>query len=111
MAKGVTRFFSGYWQSYFLYFRDLWRHGRLLKLADHFGGALTGRGNPDLASQVSVMLRRYRARSKPALQINAQWCGQKYGSTSGRDSRFGPTRTSGLRDSKDVPTLPAQVGR
>ena len=68
-GQGGDEIFSGYWQSYFLYLRDLWRHGRLLKLADHFGGALMGSGNPDLASQVSVMLRRYRARSKPALQI------------------------------------------
>jgi asparagine synthase (glutamine-hydrolysing) len=68
-GQGGDEIFSGYWQSYFLHFRDLWRRGRLLTLAGHFAGALSGAGNPNLISQIPLMVRRYFAHSKPRLQV------------------------------------------
>jgi asparagine synthase (glutamine-hydrolysing) len=67
-GQGGDEIFSGYWQTYFLHLRDLWRQGRLLALGSHFAGALTGKGNPALVSQVPTMFRIYRARVKPGLQ-------------------------------------------
>ncbi len=64
-GQGCDEILSGYWQFYFLYLRQLAQHGRLLPLLHHFGGAALKGGNPALLSQVPVMLRRYRARSKP----------------------------------------------
>lgn len=68
-GQGGDEIFSGYWQSYFLYLRELWKHKRLLTLASHFAGALIGNGNPALVGQIPVMVRRYRARSRPSLQV------------------------------------------
>jgi asparagine synthase (glutamine-hydrolysing) len=68
-GQGGDEIFSGYWQSYFLYLRELLNHGRLLTLASHFVGALLGSGNPSLVRQIPVMLRRYRARRKPSLRL------------------------------------------
>ena len=70
MAKGVTRFF---WVLAIVF--SLLPPPPLEKMVVHWiwliisHGELMGSGNPDVASQTSVMLRRYRARSKPALQI------------------------------------------
>jgi asparagine synthase (glutamine-hydrolysing) len=68
-GQGGDEIFSGYWQSYFLYLRELWNHGQLLTLAGHFAGALLGNGNPTLVRQIPVMLRRYHARREPSLQL------------------------------------------
>jgi asparagine synthase (glutamine-hydrolysing) len=68
-GQGGDEIFSAYWQSYFLHLLDLWRHGRYLTLASHFGGAVCGSGNPTLISQVPVMLRRFRTRRRPPLQV------------------------------------------
>ncbi|HET9999905.1 MAG TPA: asparagine synthase (glutamine-hydrolyzing) [Ktedonobacteraceae bacterium] len=64
-GQGCDEILSGYWQFYFLYLRQLAQQGRLLSLLRHFGGAALKGGNPALLSQIPVMLRRYRARSKP----------------------------------------------
>lgn len=64
-GQGGDEILSGYWQSYFMHLRALARHGYMLPLTSHFVGALMGSGNPTLLAQVPVMLRRYRARSKP----------------------------------------------
>lgn len=69
-GQGGDELLSGYWQSYFLYLRDLLCHGRLLTLASHFAGALLGNGNPALVGQIPVMLKRYYARRKPPLQVH-----------------------------------------
>jgi asparagine synthase (glutamine-hydrolysing) len=68
-GQGGDEIFSGYWQSYFLYLRELWKHGQLLTLASHFTGALLGSGNPTLVHQIPVMLRRYHARRRPSLRL------------------------------------------
>jgi asparagine synthase (glutamine-hydrolysing) len=68
-GQGGDEIFSGYWQTYFLHLRDLWKQGCLLDLVEHFAGALIGNGNPTLVGQVPVMLRRYRARVTPPLQV------------------------------------------
>jgi len=68
-GQGGDEIFSGYWQSYFLHLRELWRHGRFLTLASHFAGALAGTGNPTLIGQIPFVLRRYFARRKPWLQV------------------------------------------
>jgi asparagine synthase (glutamine-hydrolysing) len=68
-GQGGDEIFSGYWQSYFLYLRELWNHRQLLTLAGHFAGALLGSGNPTLVHQIPVMLRRYHARRKPPLRL------------------------------------------
>lgn len=68
-GQGGDEIFSGYWQTYFMHLRDLWRQGRRLALAGHFLGAYLGNGNPDLIGQIPVMLRRYRSRKKKTLQL------------------------------------------
>jgi asparagine synthase (glutamine-hydrolysing) len=67
-GQGGDELLSGYWQSYFLYLRELWKQRRMLSLANHFIGALLSDGNPALLSQVPVMIQRYCARRKPPLQ-------------------------------------------
>jgi asparagine synthase (glutamine-hydrolysing) len=68
-GQGGDEILSGYWQSYFMHLRELGRRGQILPLLRHFIGASLSNGNPTLTSQIPVMLRRYRARSKPAIQI------------------------------------------
>jgi asparagine synthase (glutamine-hydrolysing) len=68
-GQGGDEVLSGYWQTYFLYLLSLLRRGRVLSLAGHFAGALMGSGNPDLITQVPIMLRRYRARRQPQVRL------------------------------------------
>ncbi|MCA1580261.1 MAG: asparagine synthase (glutamine-hydrolyzing) [Acidobacteria bacterium] len=63
-GQGGDEILSGYWQSYFLYLRELVLRGRGLTLAAHLAGALLPDGNPYLIGQVPVMLRRYLARRR-----------------------------------------------
>lgn len=63
-GQGGDEILSGYWQSYFMYLRELGFHGRVLTLATHLAGALLPDGNPSLLEQVPVMLRRYLARRR-----------------------------------------------
>lgn len=63
-GQGSDEILSGYWQSYFLYLRELGRNRDGLTLLNHFAGALMGDGNPALVTQIPFMLRRYQARSK-----------------------------------------------
>jgi asparagine synthase (glutamine-hydrolysing) len=63
-GEGGDEILSGYWQSYFLYLRELGRRGHLLTLTGHLAGALLPEGNPALLGQVPVMLRRYLARRR-----------------------------------------------
>jgi asparagine synthase (glutamine-hydrolysing) len=69
-GQGGDELFSGYWQFYFLYLRELWKQGQLVTLTNHFTGALMGNGNPGLLGQIPFMLRRYCARRKPSLQTS-----------------------------------------
>jgi len=68
-GQGGDEILSGYWQTYFLYLRELVKQGRLFTFAAHFMGALLGRGNPALLTQIPTMLNRYRARTRPALRV------------------------------------------
>jgi len=68
-GQGGDEIFSGYWETYFLHLRDLWKQGCFLDLASHFGGALAGSGNPALINQVPAMLRRYWTRINPPIQV------------------------------------------
>lgn len=63
-GQGGDEVLSGYWQSYFMYLRELGLRGRMLALAAHLGSALLQDGNPSLLKQVPVMLRRYLARRR-----------------------------------------------
>jgi asparagine synthase (glutamine-hydrolysing) len=64
-GQGGDEVLAGYWQSYFLYLRELAKHGHLLRLMTHVVGASMANGNRSLLEQVPVMLRRYRARGHP----------------------------------------------
>jgi asparagine synthase (glutamine-hydrolysing) len=63
-GEGGDEILSGYWQSYFMYLRELALQGSVLTLAAHFAGALLPDGNRSLLGQVPVMLRRYLARRR-----------------------------------------------
>lgn len=63
-GEGGDEVLCGYWQSYFLYLRDLGTRGRVFRAAAHFAGALLAGGNPLLVRQVPRMLRRYAARRR-----------------------------------------------
>ena len=63
-GQGGDEILSGYWQSYFLHLRTLWKTGSWARLARHFNGALSGGGNPALWKQLPLMLRRYISRSR-----------------------------------------------
>jgi len=68
-GQGGDEILGGYWQSYFLYLRDLAKSGKLLELLSHLAGALLPGGNSVLLDQFPVMLRRYWARSHPRLPV------------------------------------------
>ena len=68
-GQGGDEILSGYWQSYFLYLRELGMRGNIKSLIDHFAGAMMKDGNPDLLTQAPLMLRRYRSRSNPAALV------------------------------------------
>ncbi len=68
-GQGGDEILSGYWQSYFLYLRELGMRGNIGSLIDHFAGALMKDGNPDLLTQAPLMLRRYRSRSNPTALV------------------------------------------
>ena len=48
-GEGGDEILSGYWQSYFLYLRELGLRGQVLTLGAHLAGALLPGGNPTLA--------------------------------------------------------------
>jgi asparagine synthase (glutamine-hydrolysing) len=71
-GQGGDEILSGYWQSYFIYMRELGLGGHVPALAAHLVGALLPDGNPTLLRQVPVMLRRYSARRKGIGSIEGQ---------------------------------------
>ena len=71
-GEGGDEILSGYWQSYFMYLRELGLRGRVLTLAGHLAGALLPDGNPSLLGQVPVMLRRYLARRRGLASVEGQ---------------------------------------
>ena len=71
-GEGGDEILSGYWQSYFLYLRELGLRGRMLTLLGHLAGALLPGGNPSLLGQVPVMLRRYLARRRGLSYVAGQ---------------------------------------
>lgn len=71
-GQGGDEILSGYWQSYFLYMRELGLAGRISELAKNMLGALLPDGNPTLLRQVPVMLRRYSSRRRGPSFIKGQ---------------------------------------
>ena len=69
-GQGGDEILSGYWQTYFLYLRDLWRSGRIRDLVGHFVGAGLGKGNSELLRQTATMLHRYRSRKTGLLRLH-----------------------------------------
>ena len=63
-GQGGDEILSGYWQSYFMYLRELALLGRWLSLAGHLAGALMSDGNASLFEQAPLMLSRYRNRRR-----------------------------------------------
>jgi len=63
-GEGGDEVLSGYWQSYFLYLRELALKGRMLTLGTHFASALFPGGNPALLAQVPAIARRYADRRR-----------------------------------------------
>lgn len=68
-GQGGDELLSGYWQSYFLYLRELALRGRWLALAAHLAGALMSDGNSSLFEQAPLMFRRYRSRSRGGTHV------------------------------------------
>jgi asparagine synthase (glutamine-hydrolysing) len=68
-GQGGDEVLSGYWQSYFMYLRELWARGRWISVARHLGGALLGDGNSAILFQMPIMARRYLARSRPGIVL------------------------------------------
>ena len=66
-GQGGDEILGGYWQSYFLYLRELTRSGQVMPLLSHLAGAVMPGGNSVLVRQFPVMLRRYWARRYPLL--------------------------------------------
>ena len=71
-GEGGDEVLSGYWQSYFMYLRELGLRGHVLTLGAHLAGALLPDGNPTLLAQVPVMLRRYLARRRGLATVRGQ---------------------------------------
>jgi asparagine synthase (glutamine-hydrolysing) len=63
-GQGGDEVLSGYWQSYFLYLRELALSGRVVKVAEHVGGALLPGGNASMVAEAPAILHRYLARRR-----------------------------------------------
>ena len=100
-GQGGDEILSGYWQSYFMYLRELGLRGRMLTLAAHLAGALLPDGNPSLLGQVPVMLRRYLARRR-GLAFLGGTANRRQRSAAARAGKSGASPKS-ERDSDDVP--------
>lgn len=68
-GQGGDEILSGYWQTYFLYLRELFFHGKWATIASHYLGAVLFFGNPELIRQTPVMFRRFQSRNKSKQQI------------------------------------------
>jgi asparagine synthase (glutamine-hydrolysing) len=71
-GQGGDEILAGYWQSYFMHLRGLFRSGRMLRLGWSFARAMLPGGNPELVRQVPVMLGRYRARRSAAADLERE---------------------------------------
>ena len=71
-GQGGDEVLSGYWQSYFMYLRELGLRVQVVTLARHLAGALLPDGNSSLLRQIPVMLRRYFARRKGLASVAGQ---------------------------------------
>ncbi len=71
-GQGGDEILAGYWQSYFMHLRGLFRSGRLMRLGWSFAGSLLPGGNPELVRQVPVMLGRYRSRQSAAAALDTE---------------------------------------
>ncbi len=71
-GQGGDEILAGYWQSYFMHLRGLFRSGRLLRLGWNFARSMLPGGNPELVRQVPVMLVRYRARRSAAAALERE---------------------------------------
>jgi len=68
-GQGGDEILSGYWQTYFLYLRELLLRGEWLTVARHYSGAIFFHGNPELIRQTPLMFKRYLSRSSIKGQI------------------------------------------
>jgi asparagine synthase (glutamine-hydrolysing) len=68
-GQGGDEILAGYWQSYFMHLRGLFRSGRLMRLGWSFARSVLPGGNPELVRQVPVMFGRYRARRSAAAAL------------------------------------------
>jgi asparagine synthase (glutamine-hydrolysing) len=71
-GQGGDEILAGYWQSYFMHLRGLFRSGRMLRLGWSFARAILPGGNSELVRQVPVMLGRYRARRSAAAELERE---------------------------------------
>jgi asparagine synthase (glutamine-hydrolysing) len=62
-GQGGDEILAGYWQSYFMHLRGLFRSGRVLRLGWSFARSMLPGGNPELVRQVPVMLSREQSQS------------------------------------------------
>lgn len=74
-GQGGDEILAGYWQSYFMHLRGLFRGGRLFRLGWSFARSMMPGGNPELVKQVPVMLGRYRARRAAAVELEQERSG------------------------------------
>jgi asparagine synthase (glutamine-hydrolysing) len=74
-GQGGDEILSGYWQTYFLYLRELFLQGKWSTIARHYTGALLFGGNSELIRQTPVMFMRYQSRKRSKHQIRTQFMG------------------------------------
>ncbi|HEV3416305.1 MAG TPA: asparagine synthase (glutamine-hydrolyzing), partial [Pirellulales bacterium] len=71
-GQGGDEILAGYWQSYFMHLRGLFRSGRMLRLGLSVARSMLPGGNWELVRQVPVMLGRYRARRSAAAELERE---------------------------------------
>jgi len=74
-GQGGDEILSGYWQTYFLYLRELFLQGKWSTIATHYIGAMLFSGNSELIRQTPIMLMRYQSRRMPKRQMHSQLMG------------------------------------
>ena len=108
-GQGGDEVLSGYWQSYFMYLRELGLRGHMLALAGHLAGRIAA-GRESVFARTSsgdaaaVLGPAQRARFLGGTANRGQRCAAAHAGKSGAS----PTSE---RDSDDVPAETTQVGR
>lgn len=71
-GQGGDEILSGYWQSYFLYLRNLVRTGHAGACLRHFTTSLLPGGNPSLVGRIPFILGRYHSRRHASSLVKRQ---------------------------------------